>query len=320
MTPCATVSCPGRSSTERDSSSSTRPLLALGSIEGTRLGTWECDIATGELLCNDRWFEMLGFDPEECGSFTIGKWEELCHPDDRNLANELMQSHFRGEIPYYSHEVRLRHTGGGWIWVLCRGQVIEQDADGAAIRMFGIHLDITEKKTFEEKLRDTSIRDPLTNLYNRRHLFEHLEVLMAERWREGTPVSLAMLDIDHFKSINDEHGHLAGDFVLREFSRAIEDEIRPYDLCGRYGGEEFVVVARDRRENAAGIVQRILDRVRALKLVFEGRTIGFTFSAGVADLDEIPEGKRTSEALIGVADRCLYAAKASGRNRINAAG
>jgi len=285
-------------------------------IEGTLLGTWEWDIATGELICNDRWFEMLGYDPKEVGRFTIERWRALCHGDDLAVGDGLMQRHFARETPYYSHEIRLRRKDGAWAWVLCRGQVIERDQDGVAIRMFGIHLDIAEKMAFEEKLSDAAIRDSLTNLYNRRHVFEHLDALIAKNVREKVDISLAMLDIDHFKAVNDEYGHLAGDFVLREFSRVIEGELRPYDLCGRYGGEEFIIIANDSRDKAAGIVQRILNRIRASSFVFEGTPIRFTFSAGVADIGKTPQGNRCGEALIAIADRRLYAAKEAGRNRV----
>ncbi len=286
-------------------------------IEGTRLGTWEWFIPSGQLICNNRFFEMLGYDPADMTGFSMDSWGELCHPDDFESANALMQRHFRGEIPMYSNEVRLRHKDGSYVWILCRGQATERGADGNVIHVFGTHLDITEKKTFEEKLRDSAIRDPLTNLYNRRHVFEHLEILVAQCMRGKTTIAIAMVDIDHFKQVNDEYGHLAGDFVLREFALAIQKELRPYDLCGRYGGEEFIIVfTNETPESAAAIVQRILESVRAATYEYEGIPIRFTFSSGVSGSGETGAGTLVGDAIIAIADRRMYIAKKSRRNRV----
>lgn len=285
-------------------------------IEGTRLGTWEWNVQTGEAAFNERWAEIVGYTLAEFSPVTIRTWIGLAHPDDLLESERLLRRHFDGELEYYEFEARMRHKDGRWIWVLDRGKVIERDAAGAPLWMFGTHTDITEKKEMEERIRQISIRDPLTEVYDRRYIFGRLEECVAECSRGGRDFCVAILDIDHFKQVNDRYGHQAGDFVLKEFTVIVGSYIRSYDLLGRYGGEEFVIVFPDTdKAEAASVIERIMDGVRERVFLHGGNEMTLTFSAGVSDSSEIaPAADLSVETMVEVADRRLYAAKSGGRD------
>jgi diguanylate cyclase (GGDEF)-like protein len=164
----------------------------------------------------------------------------------------------------------------------------------------------------ESRMRDLAIRDGLTGLFNRRHSLEQLGHALVAAEASGERMVVALMDVDHFKSINDGHGHLVGDAVLRDLGRVLGDRLRGTDLVGRYGGEEFVVIMR----RADGPQARsVLEQIRAQ---LSGREDGgevprYTFSAGVA---EYPDDGRDATTLLGRADERLYEAKRTGRDKI----
>lgn len=116
-------------------------------------GTWEWNVQTGKTIFNERWAEMIGYTLKELGPMCIDTWAKYCHPDDLKRSRELLEKHFRGELPYYDSELRMRHRSGEWIWVLARGKVVSRTGDGKPLLMFGSHLDITERKQAEEALK-----------------------------------------------------------------------------------------------------------------------------------------------------------------------
>jgi PAS domain S-box-containing protein len=122
-----------------------------GIIEGTNVGTWEWNIQTGEVIFNPKWFEMIGYMPEELSPVSIKTWETLTHPDDLKRSEAFLEQHFKGERLYYTCECRMKHKDGTWVWVLDRGRVITRSADGKPLRMFGTHTDITQRKHDEEE-------------------------------------------------------------------------------------------------------------------------------------------------------------------------
>ncbi len=286
-------------------------------IEATRLGTWEWDVQSGETTFNERWADIVGYTLEELQPVSIETWVQLAHPDDLQESNELLQKHFARETEYYEYESRMKHKSGKWVWVSDRGKVIEWTADGQPRQMFGTHTDITEKKELAEKIRQVSIRDPLTKLYNRRYIFERFEGILAEHLREKNTFSVSIVDIDHFKSINDTYGHQAGDYILAEFANIFQRNIRPYDLLGRYGGEEFIIVSiHAHKECAVSQVERISEEIRAKVFRYHDIEITLTFSCGIADSSEYSDEAISIENIVNMADKRLYKAKETGRNRI----
>jgi len=169
-----------------------------------------------------------------------------------------------------------------------------------------------------EALRNQSIRDPLTGLFNRRYMEETLEREMRRAERSHQPLGVVMLDLDHFKHFNDTYGHAAGDLLLRELGALLNTRLRGSDIACRYGGEEFALILP---EMPLAIIRQ---RVEALRLGIKqlyvrhrGQSLGIvTVSAGIA---MFPEHAAAGEALLRAADRALYRAKAEGRDRVTSA-
>jgi two-component system cell cycle response regulator len=167
-------------------------------------------------------------------------------------------------------------------------------------------------------LAEVSARDALTGLYNRWYVMEKIESEMNRSLRHGSPVALLMLDIDHFKRINDSFGHAAGDSVLKTFGQVLRESCRVYDVPGRYGGEEFCIVLPETRiGNTTAVAERIRQRLAQSRFDVGADRVVITASIGIAGMDaDAGDGIVTAAALIDRADRALYSAKHHGRNRV----
>ncbi|WP_237154195.1 PleD family two-component system response regulator [Oryzibacter oryziterrae] len=179
------------------------------------------------------------------------------------------------------------------------------------------------RKRYTDRLRDNvlssmemAITDSLTNLYNRRYLDGHLKAVVAQSQERRADLSLLIIDIDHFKRINDTHGHDAGDDILREFAARIRKNLRGIDLACRYGGEEFVVVMPDTDYDLASLVaERLRQKIAREPFAIAGGSqfVDVTISIGLSRLNESGD---SVEALLKRADTALYRAKNEGRNRV----
>jgi two-component system cell cycle response regulator len=178
------------------------------------------------------------------------------------------------------------------------------------------------RKRFSDRLRDSvqhtiemAITDPLTGLNNRRYLERHFAVLIESSAREEKPLSVIFLDIDYFKSINDTHGHEAGDEVLKSFARRVRQSVRGIDLVARYGGEEFVVVMPDTESEVAyRVAERLRETIADEPFALEGGLrVGVTVSAGIASVSARDD---TPQSVLRRCDEALYRAKGEGRNRV----
>lgn len=286
-------------------------------IDSNNIGTWEWNVQTGETIFNERWAEIVGYTLDELKPINIDTWLKLIHPEDVEKSTNTLNAHFRGESNQYECEVRMKHKKGNWVWVLDKGKVLSFTPKGEALIMFGTHTDITERKAFERKIIEISIRDPLTNIYNRRHIFSRLNEIKAKYERDKMDFSIAILDIDYFKRVNDNFGHLAGDFVLQEFTKIIGKNIRPFDLLGRFGGEEFIIIMLNCQKDTASLrIEDILKIIRNTNFIYRNQRINFTFSAGISDSCDKEFENLNLDRLIDSADKKLYLAKKLGRNRI----
>jgi diguanylate cyclase (GGDEF)-like protein len=206
------------------------------------------------------------------------------------------------------HTMELARRGGGTLHV--RGAPIL--IDGVAAGFILLQEDITERKNYQHALEHLATTDHLTNLLNRRVFLEASEKEMRRSHRYGQPLTLLMLDIDHFKRINDTCGHPAGDEVLRRIAATTASLLRDEDLVGRLGGEEFAIALVQTSLAAAVLVaERLRQTISQLVFDFEGSQFGVTVSVGVAEFGADAD---SLSRLISVADQRLYAAKRAGRN------
>jgi len=175
----------------------------------------------------------------------------------------------------------------------------------------------SQVQSMTETLTDESIHDPLTGVINRREFERQFQKMLQHSIRHNRPLTVAMLDLDHFKGINDTHGHQVGDELLKTFCSVVEGNLRPGDVFARYGGEEFIVVLPD--SDAMG-ARRVAERLRLLAggsgVKRNGKMVSTTVSIGLATF---PADGSTVEQLLAAADRALYGAKAAGRDRVEVA-
>jgi diguanylate cyclase (GGDEF)-like protein len=177
-------------------------------------------------------------------------------------------------------------------------------------------VDITDQKEVQERLRDLATHDTLTGIYNRRYLEEVVRKEVDRAQRYARPLSIAMVDADHFKRINDTHGHQVGDEVLRAVSERCQKGLRSNDVLARYGGEEFVMVFPETSlGNARTVAERVRVAVGEVPITVGDRALAVTVSIGLAALGQ----EQDFSALLERADHALYAAKQSGRNRVQTA-
>jgi len=203
------------------------------------------------------------------------------------------------------------------------------ETDGQPTGIVGVIVDITNRKRVErereklieeltkakEDLYFEATHDRLTALWNRAAILDTLKRELARSSRERTPIAVIIADLDHFKRVNDEHGHLAGDAVLRQVANRLAANIRPYDAVGRYGGEEFInVITGGDQKVAKSIAERLRSAVGDLPLETPEGIFSITMSFGVAALDATQEPDMDS--LVRAADEALYQAKKNGRNRV----
>jgi len=197
-----------------------------------------------------------------------------------------------------------------------------KDADGITMHILVSVFDISDWVIFQQQLLKSkdeleklTLIDDLTQISNRRSIMERLRIEHARHLRKKQPMALVMIDIDHFKQVNDTHGHLCGDYVLCEMARVFSDELRVYDVMGRYGGEEFLMLLPETdREQAILVSERVRAAVERKLFFYDKKDIKLTISLGVAWLqasDNIP-----ADELLRKADDRLYRAKKIGRNRV----
>ena len=252
--------------------------------------------------------------------------------EERSRVEEVTGASFHSGIT--SHSVNRNLTKDGRTILCAWSNAMFHDNAGNPTGVISIALDITERARAEEslqaanaglknrieeiqalqaRLEEQAIRDGLTGLYNRRYLDETLEREVARARREHEPLSLMMIDVDHFKALNDRHGHRAGDKVLRMLSELLMADTRAEDVACRYGGEEFLVLLPgmplDKAHERAEEWRRDIE---ATSMTYEGQALKVTASFGIACF---PEHGDNPDQLTGAADAALYAAKASGRNR-----
>jgi len=231
---------------------------------------------------------------------------------------EVSRKHARVEVTPSGIVI---HDLGSTNGTLVNGMKIKkhtlQDGDRVQIGSFTIlkfnYLDALEN-TFNEELYNSANRDFLTGIYNKKYFVDRLSIEISYSKRHNAPLSLVFFDIDHFKKINEQHGHLAGDYILKEMISKIKSEKRQEDLLARYGGEEFIILLRDTSaEQAVLIAEKMRKSIKKHKFNFEKKNIPVTISVGISIWME--SNFKSIDEFIKAADEELYKAKETGRNK-----
>jgi diguanylate cyclase (GGDEF)-like protein/PAS domain S-box-containing protein len=212
--------------------------------------------------------------------------------------------------------VRMRRKDGSLVWMEMNARAVRDPATGEPREVVVVMRDITEYKAMEEKLANMALSDGLTGLANRRAFDQALQREWELTLREGSELSLLLLDIDHFKRFNDSYGHQAGDDCLRTIAAAVKDSVRCTDIAARYGGEEIAVILRPMgAAGARNTAEKLRTAIEVLHLPQQDGWV--TASIGVATALARQGGTaRMPESLLQAADNALYQAKREGRNRV----
>ena len=285
---------------------------SAGLLAGLGEGVYGCDLQGRCIFINPAALQMLGFTEAE----VLGRDQHLLFhhhkPDGTVYPNSECPIHqtLCDGLARRGEEWFFRADGSGFPVEL----VVTPTQKHCGLRS-GVVVafeDITRRKVMDRELLRLATTDALTGLASRRHFLDQLEQELARIRRFAEPAALLMLDLDRFKNTNDQHGHAAGDAVLKAFAQAVTDSLRKTDRAGRLGGEEFAILLPGTHADAAqAFAERLRASVEALPIAFENLTLYITVSIGVTSL-----GPEDVEATLKRGDRALYLAKESGRNRV----
>lgn len=308
-------------------------------FQGAQNGIWDWDLRTGKMHFSPEWKIMIGCAENEVSDHPDA-WFKRVHDMDMPVLQNAIQEHLRGKTQHFKCQYRILHKDFSYKWMLCSGAAIN-GPDNRPARLTGVQVDITSQKENETRLKEAlddlqlaltserlllqeldrknkeltelSITDGLTKLYNHRFLQERFDFEFGKARRYGQVLSCLLIDIDHFKNINDTYGHQFGDCVLRDLSRLLKENSRESDICGRYGGEEFMVVSSISIDDALKFAQKLHDAVASYPFSDGTTTIKVTISIGVTDYKN---DIKTKQEMIERADNALYQAKHEGRNTV----
>ena len=251
---------------------------------------------------------VLGYEPHEIEGHTAESYYP--HSSDRDAFKAAIMAH--GEVSDFPGQ--MVRKDGTVIDISISSHALF-DHNGAFAGVEGLYRDVTQRKNLERELQRLATTDVLTGMANRRSFLEVAEATFQRARESHAPLTVLMLDLDHFKTINDRFGHLEGDRVLAEFAQATKHQLRASDTVGRLGGEEFgLLLPHTLPAEGADIATRILEAIRALELTdSNGQHYGVTTSMGLGTLSP---GDRSLHDLLDHADQALYLAKRRGRNQL----
>jgi diguanylate cyclase (GGDEF)-like protein/PAS domain S-box-containing protein len=277
-----------------------------------RIGSWEWDVVTGEVLWSDELRRLTGLSRVD-GTGAFARYLELVDEEDRAATARLF-SLAAAEDPPVVVRHRLVRADGVVRWVQGHMTAAGWDAAGAPVRVLGTMQDITDQKTAEDLLAHQALHDALTGLVNREVLLDRLRRVLAASVDDGSLLAVVFLDLDQFKWVNDSRSHSAGDRLLVGVASALQAAVRPTDTLARFGGDEFVVLCEGLRdeEDVLALVSRLSAALETPIVLADGE-VAVTASIGVATAR--PGDGTDAEELVRDADIAMYRAKERGRAR-----
>lgn len=288
-------------------------------LQATGEGIWDFHVPTGIVRHNQKWTALAGHDKLQNHVDDI---VELIHPDDREDFYKVVDATLKNGQPY-NHKFRFLHKSGKVVWVHDKGEVVEYDEHGQAVRMVGAIHDITQEVEQKDQIEKLAFYDPLTNLPNRRLLNDRLEQSIHHHQVANTYGALLFMDLDHFKLLNDIHGHYMGDQLLVEISQRLQKRLNSDDTVARFGGDEFVIILHDLDSDPtkAGVLadtiatdlKEIISKPCYLYSDSTDTVLEYevTSSTGIVIF---PSESDNPESLVQLADMALYKAKEDGRD------
>lgn len=292
------------------SESEERLRLALGAANQA---WFDINVQTGAISVSPEYAKILGYEPDEFTS-NLQVWETGIHPEDRPLVMATYRKCLADGEPLVM-EYRRQKKNGEWLWIRSIGKFTAWTPKHQPLRMSGIHTDITAQKAVELELVHQAHTDHLTGFNNRGHFMQQAELELRRVVRYGGTLSIFMMDVDHFKKINDTHGHKVGDLVLQKLAEICRDTLRMVDIIGRVGGEEFAILLPETTEQEAiRVAERLRQAIANAKIPLgHGLPLSITVSIGITSLMSKDDN---IDVLLSFADKALYEAKNAGRNRI----
>ena len=292
------------------SESEERLRLALGAANQA---WFDINVQTGAISVSPEYAKILGYEPDEFTS-SLQVWETSIHPENRPRVMTTYRKCLADGEPL-AMEYRRQKKNGEWLWIRSIGKFTAWTPKHQPLRMSGIHTDITAQKAVELELVRQAHTDHLTGFNNRGHFMHQAELELRRVVRYGGTLSIFMMDVDHFKKINDTHGHKVGDLVLQKLAEICRDTLRMVDIIGRVGGEEFAILLPETTEQEAiRVAERLRQAIANAKIPLgHGLPLSITVSIGITSLMSKDDN---IDVLLSFADKALYAAKNAGRNRI----
>ncbi|MET4161223.1 diguanylate cyclase (GGDEF)-like protein/PAS domain S-box-containing protein [Marinobacterium sp. MBR-111] len=288
----------------KESERSLRRAQRIGAV-----GSWEYHFADQSLTWSEETYRIFSVTPEQTPDYAL--FISRVHPDDR----ELVDSTWHNAIQGGRYDLEHRVVAGGEVRWVREMADFEHDETGV-LRATGMVQDITSQKLREQELHRLATSDALTGLANRRYFMERLEQERARAVRFNTRCGLMMIDLDHFKQVNDQFGHATGDRVLKAFADTAAAQMRQIDIIGRIGGEEFAVLLPGTdMEGAKILAERLRLAIAAISFA-DIYSLHVTTSIGVT---VITKTDHEVDAPLGRADKAVYTAKHNGRDRIEIA-
>ena len=253
-------------------------------------------------------YDVIGYRPEVMIGTALAYYYK--YPEARQ---KIVQAITEGGGKAIRVEAELRHKDGSSIWISTNA-FVRFDSDGKPAYIEGVARDISNRKHMEEQLLALSRIDVLTDTFNRRYYMDKSEGVIELMRRYQRPASMMMMDLDHFKNINDKYGHHVGDMALIAFASVCRKEIREADILGRLGGEEFALMLPETSlQSASVLAERIREATAEISIPFDGNFISFTVSIGLVELGK---DDLTLDSVIRRADLAMYQAKEKGRNQV----